>query len=101
MSEALLERQMDRMAQQVEGATIREAKATARLEQAGDLLTALGVPLSTDPDSEGRTGGIMEAMTRATPRRLTFTERIMWLSSLRQDNARLVDLGGDQATDPA
>lgn len=95
MSEKLLDRQLTRLTEQVTESERIGARARAELDQAGELLTALGVPMTTDPASEDRTGGIMEAMTRATPRRLSLTERIMALAEFGPDSAHR--LSKDQA----
>ncbi len=82
MSEALLERQMERQAQLAEDAMTRAAVALAKLDQAMDLLTALGVPRTTRPESEDRNPGMMDIMSRSTPRTLSLTERIMHLANV-------------------
>ena len=80
MSEHLLSEQMDRMSGQAERATGEAAKARAELSQVGDLLTALGVAMTTKPEGEDRTSALASPFFGGEPRTLSLTERIMALA---------------------
>ncbi len=103
MSEKLLDRHMERLTNLAESSMDKAAVATAKLEQAGNLLTSLGVPMTTDPEGEGRTRGLLlHHFQGGAPRSLTLTERIMWLADqgglIRRQP--LIPDPDDLATDP-
>lgn len=77
MSEKLLDRALQRTQESNDRALARAADAESRLTQAQDLLTALGIPLSTDPAEDVRVRAPMSSLYSSTPRKLTLTERIL------------------------
>lgn len=86
MSEKLLDRALRRVQESNDRALARAADAEAKLAQAQDLLTALGVPLTTDPSDNGRSR-VLSSLSSSAPRRLTLSERIMFAAGVRTMSA--------------